>query len=390
MGNYDETFIFVSLHDILRKGTYSKLVYFAWFVYTLSLGLIKVSLCIFYLEIFPMPRIRMVCYIILTWIILNTLVVCALVIFSCIPVQAFWNRDLHGKCLDISALAFAISASAIAQDVVLLVFPLCCIRKLNMKRYRKVAVGFMFCVGTLYVSLFFELYMSNLRSGCITTLVRLHALLSFKTTIDPTWDFVPSTVWTELELASGFACSSLPAIRMLLVRITPKGFLSSITSKIRSSHNRSTPTPGLDVDNARRPDRKRLSWMHISTNNYESTVNETQNKNSRLWPGFSSQSRSRSQSHQRLGSLIGNEKYNMSHLRTGTAPVHPELGSYEYDQVLELVGVSKARQQHICYSCGHETEIITALPESEYLSDESFSGEKLAQGEVRWWKNARK
>jgi len=96
-----------------------------------------------------MPRIRMVCYGILTWITVNTSVILFLTIFSCIPVQAFWNRDIDGKCLDINALAYANSASAIAQDVVLVVFPLSCVRTLNMKRYRKIAVGFMFCVGTL-------------------------------------------------------------------------------------------------------------------------------------------------------------------------------------------------------------------------------------------------
>jgi hypothetical protein len=104
----------------------------------------------FYLQIFPTPRIRIVCYVIMGWIIVNTLIIFLLTIFSCTPIQAFWNRDVGGKCMDINALAYANSACAIAQDVVLVLFPLCCIRKLNMKRYRKFAVGFMFCVGTLY------------------------------------------------------------------------------------------------------------------------------------------------------------------------------------------------------------------------------------------------
>ena len=124
-------------------------VYVASSLYTVALGLIKVSLCMFYLQIFPSPRIRMVCYAILTWIVVNTLVIFLLTIFSCTPVRVFWNQDVEGKCMDISALAYANSASAIAQDVVLVVLPLICIRRLNMKRYRKVAVALMFSIGTL-------------------------------------------------------------------------------------------------------------------------------------------------------------------------------------------------------------------------------------------------
>jgi hypothetical protein len=117
-----------------------------------GLGLIKVSLCMFYLKIFPVPSSRIVSYVILTWIVISTLVIFLVTIFSCTPVQAWLNRDLDGKCIDITALAYANSASAIAQDVVLLVFPLVCIRRLNMKRYRRFAVGFMFGIGTLYIA----------------------------------------------------------------------------------------------------------------------------------------------------------------------------------------------------------------------------------------------
>ena len=97
--------------------------------------------------------------------------------------------------MDLQGIAYVNSASAIVQDVILLILPLVFIRKLQMKRYRKVAVVFMFAIGTF---------------GCIATIVRLHTLTKFNISVDPTWDYVPVTIWTELELAAGFgdlACS---------------------------------------------------------------------------------------------------------------------------------------------------------------------------------------
>lgn len=110
--------------------------------------MIKSSLVLFYLEIFPSRKDRIVAYIILAWIIVTSLVIFFLTVFSCAPVNAFWDRDVKGQCMDITALAFVNSGFAIAQDVALLVYPLFCIRQLKMELYRKVAVALMFAIGT--------------------------------------------------------------------------------------------------------------------------------------------------------------------------------------------------------------------------------------------------
>ncbi|KAF1968089.1 hypothetical protein BU23DRAFT_269783 [Bimuria novae-zelandiae CBS 107.79] len=83
--------------------------------------------------------------------------------------------------------------------------------------------GLMFALGTF---------------GCIATFIRLQSLLTFKTTIDPTWDYVPITIWSEVELSCAFACVSLPAIRILLVKM----FLHSIFSSANRSRNTTNPT----------------------------------------------------------------------------------------------------------------------------------------------------
>ncbi|KAF1954364.1 hypothetical protein CC80DRAFT_369139, partial [Byssothecium circinans] len=175
--------------------------------YILILGAIKVSLVLLYVEIFPHRRTRTVAYIILAFIVANTLVIYLSSIFLCVPVQGNWDRDINAKCMNMNAVGYAVSASSIARDLILLIFPLVCIRKLNMKRKRKIIVDFMFAIGTF---------------GCLTTFLRRHTLLEFKITVDPTWDYVPVMNWTALELPSGFVCVSLPAVRILFVHYIPR------------------------------------------------------------------------------------------------------------------------------------------------------------------------
>ncbi|KAJ4335632.1 hypothetical protein N0V87_006026 [Didymella glomerata] len=176
-------------------------LYISWSTYVIVLCMIKISLVLFYLEIFKTRKFQITAYVFLGYLVVNSLVIFFIAIFACSPVSSFWNRDIKGKCIDIQGAAYANSASAIVQDIVLLILPLVFIRNLQMKRYRKIAVGFMFVIGTF---------------GCIATIMRLPSLSTFKISIDPSWDYVPITVWTELELAAGFLCVSLPSIRMLL------------------------------------------------------------------------------------------------------------------------------------------------------------------------------
>ena len=113
------------------------------------LGLIKVSLIIFYLQIFVDRGMRIACFTTIGFIVTSTLALVLSTVMACIPMQAFWDRDISGKCLDINALAYATSGIAIAQDIIIIALPLTCIHKLRINRVRKFAVGFMFSIGAL-------------------------------------------------------------------------------------------------------------------------------------------------------------------------------------------------------------------------------------------------
>lgn len=284
--------------------------------YVIVLGLIKVSLILFYLEIFNTSRFRITAFIILGYIAISSLVICLLTIFSCTPVRAFWNRDVKGKCLNVQALAYANSASAIIQDIILLILPLVFIRNLQMKRYKKVAVGFMFSIGTF---------------GCIATIVRLHALLRFKLSIDPTWDYAPAVIWTVLELAAGFACVSLPSIRILLVRLLPASVKKLLSSVGQSSRSRNNRTPQQNPAEGQRHWHKRPSWVAQSQELHDSGHGSGANDSfiSRIWSGHSSLTSTHR--HVRTGSRRLNSAMS-NYSESNVAVTHPPYKESRWDR----------------------------------------------------------
>ncbi|KAH6629439.1 hypothetical protein C7974DRAFT_186331 [Boeremia exigua] len=358
-------------------------LYISWSTYVIILCMIKISLVLFYLEIFKTPRFRITAFVFLVYLIINSLVIFFIAICACNPIPSFWNRDIKGKCIDIQAAAYANSASAIVQDLILLVLPLAFIRNLQMKRYRKIAVGFMFVIGTF---------------GCIATIMRLPSLSTFKISIDPSWDYVPITIWTELELAAGFLCVSLPSIRILLVRVLPKQvveFLSNITHPSRGKSN-PTPRPQQERPPEQRKWKKPSSWIDISVNS-TNVSNESTGKDlepltlgpgvrgsfmSAFWNRSSAQpsqfSNLRSGS-RRLESAMSN------YSEAGVAVTRPPYQEGKNDGIseqLEMGNMSSRSHRYTnssCRSCSGDNDQITALPQIGCIPEGSFSAHDVSR-----------
>ncbi|KAG8169598.1 hypothetical protein KVR01_000343 [Diaporthe batatas] len=175
-----------------------RLFYISEIVYVVVLALIKVSIVTMYLRIFWAYRpFYIACYVVLTFILLSSSIVTVLTILSCQPVQFFWDRDIGGSCLDITALAYANSGLAVLHDVTIIVLPIFMLWNLQMTRKKKVFIGVMFALGGI---------------GLVATIVRLQTLRDFGTTPDPSWEWVPVVYWTSVELSAGIIASCLPAV----------------------------------------------------------------------------------------------------------------------------------------------------------------------------------
>ena len=279
--------------------------------------------------------------------------------------------------MDLRAIAFANSASAIAQDIVLLVLPLVFIQNLQMKRQRKWAVGFMFSIGTF---------------GCIATIFRFRTLTLFKISVDPTWDYVAVTIWTELELAAGFVCVSLPSIRIVVVRLLPKrlreflshlGHLSSDSNPTPQKPARYLPPPPMHKEWARPSG---WSWISLGTNDHPSKRDTRKSFMSGIWPWVDSGAALPTSSFSsNKGSSSRNQYSTMSSYsvtKTGVAvtqnPYHERKGEDFDPDALELLTVPPSSHDRFmnrdsCKTFSSRDDTVTALPSIGCLPERSFS-----------------
>ncbi|KAK0378299.1 CFEM domain-containing protein [Colletotrichum limetticola] len=197
------------LYDLKPGGLLQilRLLYAAEIVYVFVLLFAKLSLVVFYLRIFTVPKFRIAAYTLIGFLIVGQVVIGFLTIFSCHPIELFWNKDIHtGACLDVNQLAYANSALAIIQDLLILALPIAMLPGLQMNRNKKVSVAMVFLLGSV---------------GFVSTIIRLQVLAVFGNSIDPTWDYAPVVWWTTIELGVVVVCACAPMIRNLVEKKFP-------------------------------------------------------------------------------------------------------------------------------------------------------------------------
>lgn len=122
-------------------------------LYLAEMAIIKLSLSLFYLGIFPGYTIHRL---LTGTCILNVIFGVAFVttgIFSCTPVSRYWTqhveKDSTGHCINLNLFAWLHGICNIVLDVCMIALPLSQIKGLELHWKRKVGVVFMFFLGTL-------------------------------------------------------------------------------------------------------------------------------------------------------------------------------------------------------------------------------------------------
>jgi hypothetical protein len=200
--------------------------------YPILLGLIKVSVVLFYRPIFPAAWFRLGTTLLMVFIAVTTICTSLLGVFTCRPVVAYWDWDTKpATCLNISVLHVEGAAIGVVQDILIIALPIWEVRKLQMKKSRKVMVCISFALGSL---------------GCLAAIARFVGVVRQKRFVDVTYVESSLTIWSGVELGIAFLCACLPTIRRLLSRWFPRYFgLSTAQSYIqRSTGQRSERSSG--------------------------------------------------------------------------------------------------------------------------------------------------
>ncbi|KAI8308507.1 hypothetical protein K4K61_002525 [Colletotrichum sp. SAR11_59] len=165
----------------------------------------KISILLFFSRIFPAKWFQLTVRYFIMFLLLHGLIFLLTIVFQCTPISSIWDRsNSNRKCLDVTAIGYAGAVFSIVEDLVILVLPIPELYKLQLNIRKKIALGFMFSLGSF---------------ACITTMVRLKYLVMFSSTFDTTWDNVDIVVWSIIEEFCAILCASLPALRPLLQKV---------------------------------------------------------------------------------------------------------------------------------------------------------------------------
>jgi len=202
--NYD------NITELLYLYFYDEIIYLA------IPPLTKISILVFYLRIFPRKEMRKWVYVLIGGNVLYFIVFEVITIFQCTPIDGAWRHwdgEYEATCRSLNLQAWIAAAVCLVLDIATIILPLPELWALSMSTKKKVQVLSMFSVG-FFVSL--------------VAIIRLQYILQFAQSSNITMDFVDIGIWSTIEVNVGIICACMPAMRVLLSRIMPKAFGSSV------------------------------------------------------------------------------------------------------------------------------------------------------------------
>ena len=130
--------------------------YIIQILYILIMTLIKLTLSLFYLDIFPGRIIRRLLWGTVAFHIAYGVAFGVGIIFWCSPISYQWTQydftngpQAQGHCIDINAAGWASAAIGVASDIWLLAIPLSQVKKLKLHWKKKIGAAVMFMTGAL-------------------------------------------------------------------------------------------------------------------------------------------------------------------------------------------------------------------------------------------------
>ncbi|EWC44394.1 hypothetical protein DRE_01220 [Drechslerella stenobrocha 248] len=125
----------------------------AGILYSLSLNLVKCSIVIFYIRVFPGNRFRRILYGLAFILVASFLLTLFIVIFHCSPRAASWDWTItDAKCLNLIAFLQTMAGVNVVTDVILAVAPIPMIWNLNMSKRERLAVASLVALASLALS----------------------------------------------------------------------------------------------------------------------------------------------------------------------------------------------------------------------------------------------
>ncbi|EAQ92116.1 hypothetical protein CHGG_00351 [Chaetomium globosum CBS 148.51] len=177
----------------------------------LSIVIALLSVLLQYARVSVLPSDKRLCRISIAVLCTGYLIFIVLRMVRCIPFHALWTHGVPGaRCIyNNTWFMFASQGWNMIMDFVILLGPLYILRHSNAPLKQRVLLGVLLAFGG---------------SACIISAIRLHTLYPSGTSLDPTWDKIPSAIYGLVEVNVGISCASVVTLRPLVRRL--RGVLS--------------------------------------------------------------------------------------------------------------------------------------------------------------------
>ncbi|KAF9633317.1 putative integral membrane protein [Lasiodiplodia theobromae] len=201
--------------------TNRKLQYASLLLYNLTLSLTKITICLFYLDIFADPLNRRLALAALTFIVLYTIPLETMSIFQCTPIAGYWDKEVAATatCVPMQPHFYVSAVCNMLADAWLAVQVVPNILPLQIPRRQKIVLLFVVSLGWLVI---------------VASIIRLVRISAIPDGTDFTWASYDITIWSAVEVDTGLVCVAAPSTKPLFKKIAPE-FLKSLGSSSSSS-----------------------------------------------------------------------------------------------------------------------------------------------------------
>ncbi|KAL2153690.1 hypothetical protein VTH82DRAFT_4845, partial [Thermothelomyces myriococcoides] len=182
-------------------------------LYSATLSLTKISICLLYLKIFTFEWARRTAWIVLSIVVVISLYTIAIPLTHCIPLEATWDKTIEASYCHPGAAWWTSVGVTIATDVLIFIFPVPFVAPLNLPRRQKIIVLGIFTIGFCI---------------CIVSFIRLYTLIKAMNSTDPDFTYAPATLsyLSVLEVHIGIVVSCAMTLKPLVDHYFP-GLLAS-------------------------------------------------------------------------------------------------------------------------------------------------------------------
>ncbi|KAJ4289085.1 hypothetical protein N0V90_011427 [Kalmusia sp. IMI 367209] len=203
-------------------------LFFAYPFYMVTEAFCQLSILAFYLRIMTDRMTRKVVWSFIVLVASFGIGNLFSMIFQCWPISFFWEgwkgEMIPASQIDMNLFSFVRGGLEIVVDLIILALPLPMLLKLQMKLQKKLQILSMFCVGFVITGV---------------SIARLHALIEFSKTTNPTYDNTPTIYWCSLEANLFIVVACMPAVHAIFQKVWKRAFGRNASNGYGSSNKNS-------------------------------------------------------------------------------------------------------------------------------------------------------